>query len=194
MDKIPRTAIVLLAAGAGRRMGKVKQLLPWSGKRLLTHVLMEVLKLKKPTYLVLGAHAPAIRAALSPGGYHIVHNEQWEAGLGHSVSAGIRAILATDSPEQILVCLGDQPFVTEAFLRELLVADAQSIRATAYGDRAGVPAVFPRRYFPDLQELTGDAGARDLLREKPDILRFHSPSAIIDVDTPEDYQQYEGDS
>lgn len=194
MPAIPATAILLLAAGAGRRMGRVKQLLPWGEKKLLTHVLAEVLSLGQPTYLVLGAHAEEIRAELPEGPYTVVLNDRWEEGMGGSIAAGVAAIPDQDSPEQILVCLGDQPFVTKAYLQQLMMADPALIRATAYGQRAGVPAVFPVRYRTKLGQLTGDAGARNLLREESALLRFSAETAIIDLDTPEDYQRYEGDS
>jgi molybdenum cofactor cytidylyltransferase len=194
MHAFPSTAIFLLAAGAGRRMGRVKQLLPWGGKTLLTHVLSEVLKLGQPTYLILGAHADEIKQQLPDGDYQVVVNNHWEEGMGTSIAAGIAALGTERSPEQIMVCLGDQPFVTEDYLLRLMKADKDLIRATAYGERAGVPAVFPVRYRTVLAELRGDAGARKLLRGERDILRFHADAAVIDLDTPEDYQRYEGDS
>jgi molybdenum cofactor cytidylyltransferase len=57
--------------------------------------------------------------------------------------------------------------------------------ACAYGGTLGVPAVLPRRLFPDLQALRGDRGAKAiLLREGAASLPF--PAGEADLDTPED--------
>ena len=52
MNNIPN---LLLAAGASRRMGTPKQLLPWRGKTLIEHQIETLLKTDQEVYVVLGA-------------------------------------------------------------------------------------------------------------------------------------------
>ena len=63
MNNIPN---LLLAAGASRRIGTPKQLLPWRGKTLIEHQIETLLKTDQEVYLVLGAHAELILPVLKP--------------------------------------------------------------------------------------------------------------------------------
>jgi CTP:molybdopterin cytidylyltransferase MocA len=48
----------------------------------------------------------------------------------------------------------------------------------------GVPAIFPRRFFPALQALEGDSGARQLLRGIFGVTAVNWPEGIYDLDQP----------
>jgi molybdenum cofactor cytidylyltransferase len=86
--------------------------------------------------------------------------------------------------------LVDQAAVTAEDLKRLVSAwrrQPEYIAAARYGTTTGVPAIFPRSTFPDLQSLRGDVGARVLLQRNPDrVVRVPMASAAIDIDTPED--------
>ena len=61
----PSTAIVVLAAGASRRMGRPKQLETWQGQPLLRHVAATALEAQLgPVIVVLGAHADVVRPVI----------------------------------------------------------------------------------------------------------------------------------
>jgi CTP:molybdopterin cytidylyltransferase MocA len=91
-----------------------------------------------------------------------------------------------------LVMLVDQPNVDAAALRRLLAAWRRrpALPAAAlYAGRAGVPAIFPRRAWPALLALDGDAGARAVLRAAADVSLVAMPEAELDVDTPRDLER-----
>lgn len=83
-----------------------------------------------------------------------------------------------------MVC--DQPAVTPEHLRTLTATG--HLTASAYAGRNGVPAYIPAAFFPQLAQLTGDSGARDLLRTAPTI---PLPHGELDIDTPADLDQAE---
>ena len=63
---------------------------------------------------------------------------------------------------------------------------------TVYQEKRGVPALFARCYFDRLQALSGNCGAKQILRElKEDIIELRIPEAGLDVDTPEDLLRLE---
>ena len=64
----------------------------------------------------------------------------------------------------------------------LLMASGE-VAASGYAGRRGVPAYFPQSAFAELKKLSGDAGARELLREARVVELEHGE---LDVDTPED--------
>ena len=76
----------------------------------------------------------------------------------------------------------------EPLLRRLLALaamDPDRPAACGYGETLGIPAVVPRRLFPDLLSLRGDRGAKAvLLREQAAVLPF--PEGLMDLDTPAD--------
>ena len=58
MNNIPS---VLVAAGASRRMGQPKQLLPWNHHTLIEHQVNTLLTSSQEVYVILGAYADQIR-------------------------------------------------------------------------------------------------------------------------------------
>ncbi|HLH05140.1 MAG TPA: nucleotidyltransferase family protein [Bryobacteraceae bacterium] len=182
-----KIAAVVLAAGASTRMGQPKQLLTFRGKTLVEHVAREALLAEfEPVVVVVGAGAEAVRAAVANLPVAIVENEQWESGMGTSISAGVRASPGCDG---VAILLVDQPLVTAAHLREMRGSFCGDIVAARYNERLGVPAIFPKRLFGALTELQGHEGARSLLRSPDEnVIAFDLPEAGLDVDTPGDWR------
>ena len=64
------------------------------------------------------------------------------------------------------------------------------IIATNYGNKAGVPALFPKLLFQKLCELEGDYGAKDILNNQQHaIIQLEAGNQIRDIDTKEEYNQ-----
>jgi CTP:molybdopterin cytidylyltransferase MocA len=89
----------------------------------------------------------------------------------------------------ILIVLADQPNVDGGALARLLRAWRRrpGVPAAArYDGRAGVPAVLPRRVWRAARSLTGDSGARALLRGAASVTLVDMPEAALDIDTQAD--------
>jgi molybdenum cofactor cytidylyltransferase len=146
-----------------------------------------------PVIVVLGADADMVRPALSSlGDVKIVVNTEWKTGVASSLAAGLREVGEDHSCEGALVMLTDQPFVDAAALRRLLAAfdDEHALVASEYDGTIGVPAVFSRKYFPELMLLTGDAGAGRWLRgRRSEVTRVTLEGAGRDIDTISDMTQ-----
>jgi len=193
-----KTGVAILAAGASTRLGAPKQLLDFRGRTLLQHILDQAQPLPFAiSVLVLGAHAAEIRAAISPGSFRVVVNQQWQEGIAGSIRVAVTEELAAcPDLENILFLLSDQPFVTTSLLSELLDLQTQSrlpIAACRYGDTLGVPAVFSKAMFPELLLLRGDTGAGRLIRQHAgEVAALPFESGAVDVDTEEDYRRLGG--
>ncbi|NJB85120.1 molybdenum cofactor cytidylyltransferase [Lewinella marina] len=194
------TAIVILAAGEGRRMGSIKQLLPWGQTTLLAHTVRQAVACPESyTYVVLGANKELLEKELEGLNVNLIYNADYPEGLGSSIRAAARHILTEETIPftHLLVMLADQPAVNTSFLSLLLLTakDHPGAVATDYGDHAGVPAIFPAASFAALEQLGGDAGAGRLLNAaETGTLRLTPPFAMFDIDTPEDYRRHEGNS
>jgi molybdenum cofactor cytidylyltransferase len=174
-------------------MGRLKQLLPFRGKTLIEHAVTQAAEADfDPIAVVLGANSLAVREALLGTNALIVENLHWQSGMGSSIAAGVQGLEASGAnPEAIAILLADQPLVTAEHLKQMVSLLSQStanVVAARYGEALGVPAIFKRDLFPRLASLTGEAGARSLLRESDQhVIAFGLPEAATDLDTPDDF-------
>lgn len=184
----PRVAAVVLAAGGSTRLGHPKQLVPVRGEPLVRRAARAALGAgAEPVVVVLGAHADLVRPALHALPVRTVTNDRWATGLASSLAAGLRAALAGDACDGVLVTLVDQPLVDAGALRRLLARFDATHRlvASAYEHTVGVPAVFGREHLDALLQLTGDAGAGGWLRRRiGEVTPVPLGVAALDVDTP----------
>jgi CTP:molybdopterin cytidylyltransferase MocA len=184
-------ACVLLAAGGSHRLGTPKQLLRRRTRPLLMHAIdaARAALPASPIIVVLGAGAlrlrPVVRRAAR--GATAITNPHWADGLATSLQTGLAAV--PRGTTAILFTLVDQPQVDAHALRRLLNAWQRrhgAPAAASYADRPGVPAVLPRRYWSGIRALTGDQGARALLRGDLVPTLVAMPEAALDIDTPAD--------
>ncbi|WP_026379680.1 NTP transferase domain-containing protein [Afifella pfennigii] len=184
------TAIVL-AAGRSRRMGGPNKLLArFDGVPLVRRTVDAVQAAgTSETIVVTGHMREEIEAALAGACVSFVHNRDYAGGLAGSLKAGLRAL-----PEETagaLIVLADMPGLTPEALDAMIEAFAPEegrgiVLATASGKR-GNPVLWARRYFPELMQVSGDAGGRHLIGEHAeDVSEVEiGEAARLDVDTPE---------
>lgn len=181
-------AAIVLAAGSSTRLGQPKQLVCYAGEPLLRRAARLAFEVgARPVIVVLGAQAADCRNLLGGLPVNVIENEEYASGMGSSLRLGMAA-LATLQPEagRVLLLVCDQPLLRAEQLRELLGTPApDGIAAAEYCGRLGVPAVFGREHFSALASVSGDAGARALLRALP-IRAVPMPEAAVDIDTPDD--------
>ena len=183
-------AVVVLAAGTSRRLGRPKQLLELDGRPLLQHAL-DAASAASPAQivLVLGHLADEIRAAIDlPAGATVRVNSDYATGQASSLRTGVDAL--REEIGRAVIVLGDQPRVTGDAIRAVALAPGPIARAT-YGGVPGHPVAFDRELWPELAAVDGDRGARDLLvrhagQVTPVELGGEPPS---DVDTDDDYRR-----
>jgi molybdenum cofactor cytidylyltransferase len=185
-----RLAVLVLAAGASRRLGRPKQLVRCAGEPLVRRITRLAATLN-PLWLgvVVGARAGAVIAALAGSGAVIVPARRWREGMSASLRAGVRA--SPRGARLILVLSADQWRVTARDLARLVRAAGRVPAAAAYAGHVGIPAVFPAHLRSPLLRLSGDRGARAVLA----MGRFAEvpmPAAAIDLDTPADLARLRG--
>jgi molybdenum cofactor cytidylyltransferase len=187
-----RTAGVVLAAGASRRMGRTKQLLPLGASTLLGTVLASALGAHlDEVVLVLGADADLIAAAVDTAAVRIVVAADHAEGMGASLRTGVAAL--GPEVERVAVLLGDQPRVTPELVDAVLDRHLRSGLPAAAVSAGGVlqpPVVVDRRLWPRLLAARGDSGLRSVLRADPGMVATLSVEGVtVDVDTPDDYRR-----
>ena len=190
--------IIILAAGASRRMGQPKQLLPYQGKPLIEQVTaVAIHSACEPIVVVLGAYASIIEPKLSHLNIRIACNEKWSTGMASSLQCGLSQIQAiTSQLDAVIVMLGDQPFVSTSLIQQLVSSYRSNnflIVASQYNNIVGVPALFDRALFPELGKIEGDVGAKSIIRRyHSQVLSIPFAEAAIDIDTPENWKRFSG--
>ena len=188
------TAIMILAAGNSSRLGRPKQLLVYESKPLLQVVLDAALQTAfRPVTIVLGAYKNEIAKQLN-GTVNYVINEHWQQGMGSSIATGLAATLElAPSIQQVIIAVSDQAFISQQIFEQLhqqQQLSTKGIVASKYGETAGTPVLFSKKYFADLLALKGDGGAKSILKNYPDdIETITFEKGEMDIDTEEDYKK-----
>ncbi|MDF2703577.1 MAG: 4-diphosphocytidyl-2C-methyl-D-erythritol synthase [Rubrobacteraceae bacterium] len=187
---------VLLAAGSGSRFGGRKLLAPYRGRPLIESSLANLAQAPvDETVVVVGDDAEMLRAVCEPFGHRIVENPDWERGQSTSVRAGLLAL----GPEvrAAVVLLADQPLVGAGAVDRLVAAfeGGARVAVATYDGKRRNPVLFSRAVWPLLlEELSGDEGARAVLRRHPDLVTEVPCDGVgdpVDVDTAEDLRGLE---
>jgi CTP:molybdopterin cytidylyltransferase MocA len=186
-------AAVILAAGAGTRMGGPKALLEFEGRLLIERAVETATRGGCTDVIaVLGAGADEVRQRADLRRARVVVNEQWATGMGSSLRAGLSELTPGRRVDAALVLLVDQPFVGPPAVNAVLDAWRNGARlATAsYGGRRGHPVLFGHEYWAEAAlSAKADAGARSLLAEHAADLVLVPCDAFADprdLDTPAD--------
>jgi CTP:molybdopterin cytidylyltransferase MocA len=179
---------LLLAAGAGRRMGMPKALVTDDrGSWLLRGVeLLQDGGCSRVT-VVLGAEVARAGALLVDLDVSLTVAEDWAEGMGASLRAGLRS-LAGSGDDGALVSLVDLPdLVPEVVARVLAAGDGPGALARAtYDNRPGHPVLLGRDHWPGVIETAvGDQGARAYLAARDvTLVECGDLATGRDVDSP----------
>jgi molybdenum cofactor cytidylyltransferase len=187
-------AAAVLAAGAGARFqasgGTVHKLLTnVRGRPLLEWALEAVAAAGFDEIVVVTGSAP-LNGVLHGRQVREVHNPAWAGGIATSLTCAVRAAAAGDH-EAVVVGLGDQPGVPAAAWRAVAGAPADPpIAVATYDGRRGNPVRLHRSVW-DRLPVSGDEGARALMRAEPHlVVEIPCPGAPFDVDVVEDLDRW----
>lgn len=179
---------LLLAAGAGRRMGMPKALVrdeadvPW----IVSSVHMLIAGGCADPIVVIGAEAEAVRPLLAGMPVRIVEASDWATGMSASLAAGLNAAADSDA-DAVLIHLVDLPDVGADVIVRLLTHSTPDVLArAAYGAGPGHPVLVGREHWAAIcAESGGDRGARGYLgRHAPVEVDCSDLATGRDVDTP----------
>jgi molybdenum cofactor cytidylyltransferase len=187
-------AAIVLAAGASTRLGQPKQLLQINGESLLHRTIRLAEEAGcAPIFVVLGFEAERMQRETADLDVSVVLNPEWQSGMGSSLRSGMKALMkGSQLPPKVVLLLSDQPMLSSEILFSLVKKSAGTdslIVASSYTGRLGVPAVFRKELYPDLQKVEGDKGAREVIQVYRDqTASIDFPEGVIDIDTVQDLE------
>jgi len=183
---------VILAGGSSSRLGRPKQLLSLGDRPVLAHTLAHALAADLDAVIVvLGHEAATVRERIDFAGAQVIVNNEYREGQSTSLRAGLAAL--PPDADAALFILGDQPLIGPA-VHDALIAARRATGAPivlpTYGGGRGNPVLIARELFPELAGVTGDQGARGVIRAHSAAIHnvpISGPPPTDDLDTEEDY-------
>lgn len=184
---------IVLAAGGSTRMGRPKMLLPAGSGTLLSAAVAPLLVAGLDRIVVVfGDRAEEVRRGAGlPADPRLVLVvcPDWHSGMASSLKRGLEACADADA---VVVALGDQPGVTADRVR-LVMAAFHPGRDLVVPIHRGIPAhpvLFGRSLFSELAALSGDVGAREVVRRHEREAVRIEVEPLPDIDTEEDYRRF----
>jgi len=185
---------ILLAAGFSRRFGaadKLMQTLP-DGRPIALAAAENLIKAIPLTIAVLRPDNKELAELLESAGLRVMFCNAEKTEMADSLSAAVHyAAQFNESSAGFVIALADMPYIKahtiEAIAHELKLGAA--IVAPTYQGKRGHPVGFSARFRNELEQLTGDEGARSILKCHADqiaLLECNDPGVLADIDTPED--------
>ncbi len=190
----PKIAMIILAAGESKRMGTIKQLLPWQSTTLLGHTIEQGLNSDvDAVFVVLGANNNQIAPHISKYSINLIYNSNWSQGMGTSIACAMEYLNENNLDyDAVLITLSDQPLVDIKYYNRLInkyIAYNKNIIASQIRKRIGVPAIFGSTFFDSLSNLEEDIGARKIISINIDDLQVViGEDKLIDIDIISDYK------
>ena len=186
----PDVLVVILAAGASRRLGSAKQLVSIGGEPLLRRQCRCALRARVGRVLViLGCDADRHGRVIADLPVDVHVNDEWQEGIAATLRHAVDVANLRRSALLVLPC--DQYRITPNDLRTLHDTWRQTPSAACvsrWHDYAGPPAILPIECYEEISRLRGDTGARALLYnpQGPRPLEVANPRATYDLDSPQD--------
>ncbi len=201
----PKIALLLMAAGSSSRLGQPKQLVEINTtigdeyqektQSLLTRQISLAAgmsaKFNTKCYCVLGYQSAVMTKHLASHpearNLKIIQSDHWSKGLSSSIASGI--VELDNDVSAVLIFLVDQWQLTVENLQTLIGQwrkAPEKIHMVSDGESYAPPAIFPHKYFKELMALSGDEGAKKVIKDNwSQVKSVFMPAAFADVDTPE---------
>ena len=183
---------VILAGGQSKRMGtKNKLLVPINGKPMIALTVETIIASKASSVAaVTGFEHQKIQEAIKNSNIEFIHNKNFQNGISSSVVTAIKS--APEDCSAILIGLGDMPKITVSHINKLIDAynplEGRAICVPTWKGKRGNPVLWARRFFPEMLQLKGDFGAKELMGKYAELVvevEMNDNGIIIDIDTPE---------
>ncbi|MCX6009957.1 MAG: molybdenum cofactor cytidylyltransferase [Chloroflexi bacterium] len=188
---------ILLAAGQSKRMGELKQLMPFGQSTIVEQAIDNLLdSAVDEVIVVVGYKAEDVIKAIAAKPIKLAINPDYERGMSTSIIAGLN--LVHGRVQGVMLVLGDQPLVNSQTINSLIEEfynHEKGIAVPTYQGKRGHPIIFAIKYKEQLLKLKGDMGGRQIIKDHPDDIlevAVNSESIVADFDTTDDYQAYVG--
>ncbi len=182
-DKI---GVLILAAGEGKRMDGIKQLMDFNDSTFLEETIKKYSSFAQEVVVTLGYYKAEIRQNIKELGFQYQEIEDYKDGMSASFKES-----KDFKTDYFLVTPCDLPLIEENTIDILLKTykkNRGNIIVPRFMGINGHPVVFPIEMQASFKNINGDKGARDIIRQKGCLfIDVDDPGIIADIDTFSDY-------
>lgn len=182
-----KIACVILAAGDSKRYGENKLLYELEGSPLID---IAISKIPTESFykVILVSQYDEILNRGNEHNFITVRNSNPELGQSLSIKLGLTEALDADAT---MFMVSDQPFLSKSSIEKLINSytnDKQFIYGLATESRNGNPVIFPKVYYDELLELSGDIGGKKVIKNHYDNYKtiLVEDIELLDIDTKDD--------
>jgi len=185
---------ILLAAGFSRRFGlenKLLQALP-DGRFMAAAAAQNLISGLPTSVAVLRADNLQLAALLENIGFHIVFCDANATEMSDSLATAIHHIQALPEAQTgCVIALADMPFIQTTTIERVAqsLQNGADIVIPTYQQQRGHPVGFAVKFYNDLMKITGDEGARGVVKHNLEHVTFldcNDIGILQDIDTPND--------
>lgn len=184
---------ILLAAGFSRRFGPADKLMHalGDGMPLALAAARNLIQVLPASLAVVRPANTALAELLAGAGFEVVYCAAHELEMADSLAAAVRH--AGSQAAGYIVALADMPYIRPATIASVTHAleEGVEIARPVYRQQPGHPVGFSARLRGELENLSGDEGARSVIarrRHEVRLIECDDPGILKDVDTPADLQ------
>ena len=184
---------LIMAAGYSRRYGEAdkRQERLADGRTLLATTVARTEQAFSQVRVAIREEDDAFQLGLAAS-TPLIRLRQAHLGLGASLAEAVAALggdCRLNNIKAVAVLLGDMPRIHPATLRALQQqATRDTIWRPRYGEQPGHPVLFGRAFWPELEHLRGETGAKSLIQRHPSHYHTHDvddAGTLFDIDTPD---------
>ncbi len=194
---------ILLAAGFSRRFGsqnKLLQTLP-DQEIIAVHAAKNLLTALPVSVAVVRQDNPELAAKLAHIGMMVIDCPPDKTEMADSLVTAIEAATAIETAAGTaiaagyVIALADMPFIQPATISRVAEAihHGAEIAMPSYQGQRGHPVGFSAKYQTALTQLSGDEGARAIIKRHAEVLTLletDDAGVVIDIDTQEDFKRH----
>jgi len=184
--------VLILAAGRSERMQSDKRLLPWRNSTLVEHAiaLCSQMGLESAVALSDAPEDDAIHTRLSKSATVILRVPRAKEGMGATIANSV--VQLPSHWTGVLIHLCDMPLVTGNTLHAMAAAlEEHRIVIPSYVEKWGNPRGFDRSLWSNLEQLSGDVGAKEIIeryRDEVYVCETTNSGVLIDLDDRATYE------
>ena len=184
-----KPTFIMLAAGNSRRFGSNKLLYEIGGVPMYLRTLHKLQKAASELgncEIIVVTQYEEIASKAQESGIRVLINSHPERGISSSMQIGLAA--AKESAACLFI-VSDQPWLTTETIVNLVhkfQSEHKGMACTLLNDKTGNPCIFSRKYYQELQEITGDKGGKQIINRHPEdvaYLEIEDAKELVDVDT-----------
>ena len=148
-------------------------------------------------FIILGYQSNLLSKVLKNFKIPLIINDSYKEGISSSIKKGISRI--DDKSNGVMICLADMPKITSNTYNNLIEnfkkfydSSTPLIILPEYNGETGNPVILSNHFFSELKEISGDIGAKYLIKKNKKYIKKVniSESYILeDIDDLEKYKQ-----